>query len=362
MLFDSQIFKLQKYGGISLYFSKIIQQFIANPELGIQPIMNFKYTNNQHLSEVAPELSYSSRIEKMPYSNKYFNLSTKELTGEDFDLIHFTYYLPSKYLFFSSIPRVSTIHDFTPEILFSNYFFKKRMHYFKRSYLKNSEGIIFVSNHTLMSFEKIYPSLSLNSSRIIYHGVDNRPTSISFNPSLSDKFFLYIGNRSYYKNFNFLLESFSKLSNNSNINLYCWGGGAPSKSELNLIHSLKISEQIKFFSDINIDLPTLLSSAIALVNPSTEEGFGFTNLEAFSYGCPVICSDISIFHEILGDLATYFDPNSNASLTSRLQDFIVANRSIDRNVLISHADSFSWTKCAEDTSNFYHKVFSKCQK
>jgi glycosyltransferase involved in cell wall biosynthesis len=98
------------------------------------------------------------------------------------------------------------------------------------------------------------------------------------------------------------------------------------------------------------------------VNPSTEEGFGFTNLEAFSYGCPVICSDISIFHEILGDLAIYFDPNSNATLTSRLQDFIVANNSIDRNALISHADSFSWTKCAEDTSNFYHKVFSKYQK
>lgn len=362
VFFDSQIFDLQRYGGISLYFSKIIQQFILNPNLGIQPIIDFKHTNNQHLSHVVPELSKAADSKLGTHPNKFINLSNREFTNDEFDLIHFTYYLPSKHLFFKSIPKVSTIHDFIPETFFTHFSFKRRMHYLKKTYLKKSNGIIYVSNHTANSRKVIYPSLSINSSAIIYHGIDTQPKGLTNDQKINKTFFLFIGNRSSYKNFVFLLNSFSKLSKNLDVNLYCYGGGEPNTSELNLLNKLKIADQVKFFSDHDTELSTLLRSAVALVNPSYDEGFGFTNLEAFSYGCPVICSDIAIFHEILEDLAIYFDPTSNASLTSRLQDFVGANSPIDRNALIAHSNKFSWTNCAKDTSNFYHEVFSAYHK
>lgn len=362
VFFDSQIFDLQKYGGVSLYFSKIIQQFILNPNFGIQPIIEFKRSANQHLLHVVPELSKASSSKISIHQSKFINLSNGEFTNDNFDLIHFTYYLPSKRLFSKSIPKVSTIHDFIPETLYSNFSFKKRMHYFKKTYLKKSDGIIYVSNHTANSREVIYPSLKINSSAIIYHGIDNPPHDLFDNQKINKPFFLYIGNRSAYKNFAFLLKSFSKLSKNLNLNLYCYGGGNPKTSELNLINKLKIADQVKFFSDHDTELSTLLRSAVALINPSREEGFGFTNLEAFSYGCPVICSDIAIFHEILEDLAIYFDPTLKASLTSRLLDLIGANDSIDKEALMAHSNKFSWTNCARDTSNFYHEVFNAHNK
>ncbi|MEM7440161.1 MAG: glycosyltransferase family 1 protein [Pseudomonadota bacterium] len=51
-----------------------------------------------------------------------------------------------------------------------------------------------------------------------------------------------------------------------------------------------------------------LSSARALLFPSFAEGFGLPALEAAQMGLPVICADLPVFHEILGDYATYLDP------------------------------------------------------
>jgi glycosyltransferase involved in cell wall biosynthesis len=362
VFFDSQIFNLQQYGGISLYFSKLIQQFILNPNLNVQPIVDFKRFKNQHLAQVAPELCEGNSSIVSINPNKFINLATKELVNEKFDLVHFTFYLPSKYLFLNSAPMVTTIHDFTPEILYSQFSLKRRMHYLKKTYLKKSDGVIYVSNYTLNTRELIYPSLKVNLSTTIHHGVDT-PSDILNDDQINFRnFYLYIGNRSSYKNFTFLIQSFFELSKELDVDLYCYGGGKPSNSELNLLRELKIAERVKFFSDSEIKLSTLLRSAIALVSPSSEEGFGFTNLEAFSYGCPVICSDINIFHEILEDLAIFFEPNSNSSLTSRMREIVGKKSTVNRNALITHSSKFSWTKCAEETSNFYHKVLSNYQK
>ena len=37
--FDPQIFLFQKRGGISKYFVQLINKFVDNPDLGIQPVL-----------------------------------------------------------------------------------------------------------------------------------------------------------------------------------------------------------------------------------------------------------------------------------------------------------------------------------
>ena len=56
VLFDEQIFLLQKRGGISRYFVELIRAFATSPELGIEPILAFKATSNDFLQEIATEL------------------------------------------------------------------------------------------------------------------------------------------------------------------------------------------------------------------------------------------------------------------------------------------------------------------
>lgn len=57
------------------------------------------------------------------------------------------------------------------------------------------------------------------------------------------------------------------------------------------------------------DLFTLLKGATALVFPSFAEGFGMPPAEATLLGTPVICGDLSVYREILGDIPVYVDVN-----------------------------------------------------
>jgi len=56
-----------------------------------------------------------------------------------------------------------------------------------------------------------------------------------------------------------------------------------------------------------------------LVMPSYYEGFGLPVLEALTLGCPVICSDIPVFHELFEDHVTFFDLNSKEDLRNKIK-------------------------------------------
>lgn len=51
------------------------------------------------------------------------------------------------------------------------------------------------------------------------------------------------------------------------------------------------------------------------INPSGAEGFGISNLDAQGYGLPVMCNDLPVFHETLGDSAAYFDADDYSSFS-----------------------------------------------
>jgi len=73
-----------------------------------------------------------------------------------------------------------------------------------------------------------------------------------------------------------------------------------------------VSSYKDFISWLNFvpreDLPALVAGARALVAPSWYEGFGLTLIEAAACGTPVIASDISAHHEVMGDAALFVPP------------------------------------------------------
>lgn len=72
--------------------------------------------------------------------------------------------------------------------------------------------------------------------------------------------------------------------------------------------------QVRELPDVDdASLSAHLASARALLFPSFVEGFGLPALEAAQMGLPVICSDLPIFHEILGDYGTYLNPKDDAA-------------------------------------------------
>ena len=58
----------------------------------------------------------------------------------------------------------------------------------------------------------------------------------------------------------------------------------------------------------------LLQHASIFLAPSRGEGFDLPPLEAMACAIPVICSELPVHRELLGDDALYFDPASPAAL------------------------------------------------
>jgi glycosyltransferase involved in cell wall biosynthesis len=276
---------------------------------------------------------------------------------KDADIIHFTYYMPSKLLNNKRLIKVSTIHDFIPERHHSRTSIGRYSHFSKHQYIKKSNGLIFVSDFTKKLSYSYSENIESKPNRVIYHGVKSGAVLGKQKPKIKNNYFLYVGKRSKYKNFEFILKVFSKISKQKNIVLVCFGGGKLEKSIDQLINKYDVSQSVVFVDDNDYELENLYQNAIAFINPSQEEGFGMTNLEALSNGCPVICSDIAVFKEILGEHANYFSLNSSNSLFIQLNKFINETCSIkQREVLIKKSQEYSWSQTARFTADFYSSL------
>jgi len=82
------------------------------------------------------------------------------------------------------------------------------------------------------------------------------------------------------------------------------------------------------------------------------EGFGLPALEAAACGCPLILSDIPVFHELVGTRAIYFDPRSSDGLTDLLVRF-VSQKVSGKSESGSIDPRFNWEKLARDTLKIY---------
>jgi glycosyltransferase involved in cell wall biosynthesis len=103
------------------------------------------------------------------------------------------------------------------------------------------------------------------------------------------------------------------------------------------------------------ELAALLGGALALLQPSLEEGFGLPAAEAMAAGVPVITSRAPALLEVTGDAALHADASSSEELASAMRR--VAGDSALRALLIARgtqrAMSLTWERCAETTLTAY---------
>src|SRR6201999_3653680 len=128
-------------------------------------------------------------------------------------------------------------------------------------------------------------------------------------------YLLYVGSRSEYKNFQLLLEAFSRSGLDSDYRLMVVGGGEFSAAERARISSLGLAGRINLIPKANdATLADAYRNAALFVYPSLCEGFGFPPLEAMSLNCPVLVFRTSSLPEVCGDAAFYFDHSNPEDL------------------------------------------------
>lgn len=140
---------------------------------------------------------------------------------------------------------------------------------------------------------------------------------------LPDRYLLYLGNLEPRKNVVSLIRAFTESSAPiTGISLVLVGADSWSNEDINNAitnaHSsgVNVIQPSGHVSDN--DLPTLLSCAECLVQPSLHEGFGLPPVQALACGTPVIVSDIPVMHEVLRGCASYFDPHDVLDMTNAI--------------------------------------------
>lgn len=360
ILFNNTIFFNQRFGGISRYFVNLGKSLesIKLDYTVISPIYK-----NLYLKELKKKNIKGIFLKRYPSSifieslNSF--LENLYIEKANPDIVHDTYYSKNLYKN-SSFKKVITVHDLIYEN-FSNYFSYKIKEKLKDKKLavENSDFIICVSNTTKKQLLDIY-NIDEKKVKVIYHGADHLDDIVldNINLKIEKDFILFVGARSKYKNFSFLLEAYSRMGKIKNdLNLICFGGGDFTKEENETIGKLNIEENVKIFPNNNdTTLKYLYKNAKVLVIPSETEGFGLPILEGMRNKCNIIASDIEIFKEIGKDKIHYFENGNIDSLINELEKKIYSE---NKNLIIEaleYSKNFTWLSCAKKTFEIYSEI------
>lgn len=323
ILYDHQIFSHQRFGGVSRYFTNLINH--ADKNKNIETKLGLVTSKNEYMPKSFDFIS--KRLGKKLYK-RIISINKKKskrlLENYNYDVFHPTYYNPYFLPFLKDKPFVLTVHDMMPELFpefypsdFSDIVYKKLL-------VKKASKIIAVSNQTKNDLIKL---LSVDEKKIsvVHHCVNLKSKQIkNHNYKIPKNYLLYVGSRILYKNFTTFIKSIAPiLIKHSDLKLVLAGGGEITESEKKLICKLNLKSNIVHFKNFDDHLLSLLyTNAKAFIFPSLYEGFGIPILESFSNHCPVLLSDTPVFKEIAEDNCLYFDPKSEESIRDKIQNIL----------------------------------------
>lgn len=354
IIMDNIIFSLQRAGGISVYWYELLKRLIETDSECF-----FYESKNQNIFRQRLDLKTIQESRIPLQLLRYLPFIGNIPEGAIF---HSSYYRVP--LDTQNAALITTVHDFTYE-----YFRKglpKRVHQLQKGHaIRNSDGIICVSENTKRDLLKFYPYIDESNIQVIYNGVGEEFRKLDepqkffsqkFETLKSGKYMIFIGDRSSYKNFELTIDILKKFQE---FELVVVGGREFSEQDKKLISP--VENRIKHFRGMNGErLNLLYNNAFCLLYPSCYEGFGIPVVEAMKAGCPVIGVNTSSIPEVAGDGAVLLEKIDIESLqvaVNKLKDVNFRKNLIEKGLLQSQ--NFSWNKCFEETFKFYIKILEK---
>lgn len=360
ILFDYQIFHIQRFGGISRYFYELINQFSNDPDTVVQlPIKYSKnyYLNSSGISKGIREVDMVSPFKMKIQRSINRSFSNKNLTKVNYDLFHPTYYDSYFLKKLRNKPFILTVFDLIHEKYMPESEFIINQ---KKKLIESADKIIAISESTKRDTIDIY-KIPPEKIAVVYLGNSlNLENNGYENPFKNDgDYLLYVGSRSGYKNFGRFFLAVSRLMDKySNLKLVCAGGGKFNFGEMELIRAKRLEDRINQIDVTDQQLAILYDDALSFVFPSEYEGFGIPVLEAFACGCPTIISNSSSLPEVAGDAVSYFDPTKSESIEQAIEN-VICNRNLQkvmREKGYKRLEQFSWSKAAKETKKIYGEL------
>ncbi len=361
ILYDGQIYASQMAGGISRYFSNLINKLpnSIDPVLTTCQTPSVNYPSHSNLKTFHYQ-RFGFRPGRVSYwLEPYYFRAVNYLNT--FDVIHPTYYnlLSRQDIRQCRHPIVLSvwdmIHEIFPEQMDANCSHREM----KRKAILAAQKIICISKNTKKDLLERY-SIPEENVTVTYLASE-LDISMSYGSDSVPEcpYFLYIGMRASYKNFERLLVAFAKVISNHDDLALCVVGSPFTEDEEKLIHDLGAEDHIEHYGYVNNGhLAKLYRCSLAFIYPSLYEGFGIPPLEAMACGTVAIVAKSSSLPEVVGDAGLLFDPQSTDELVDQLR--FVLDYSTERDRLISvgqmRAKQFSWDKTVAQTVEVYRTV------
>ncbi len=359
ILYDGLIYAEQRAGGVNRYFANIIRRLPPDfhPILTTHRNHEINYPAHPNLkiyryNKFRPE-RVSFRLEKL-----YFR---RAVAASRIDIAHPTYYwlLTRRELDEYRCPVVLTVHDMIHEVFSAELDPTGRHAEAKRKALRAAQAIICVSEHTKNDLLERYPLLE--DKAVVIPQASELNESLSHGPeSVPERpYYLYVGARLGYKNFDRLLAAFARVATARPELALCVVGPALSRVEETRIAELKLTGRIETYGHIgDRHLAKLYRRSVALAYPSLYEGFGIPPVEAMACGAAVIAARAASIPEVVGDAGLLFDPYSTDDLADALA--LLFDDASERERLVARgrvrAKLFSWDRTAARTVEVYRAV------
>lgn len=364
VIYDLQAYTFGSYGGIVRMFNESISRFAAKDDFHA---LFYAPARLAGTPPAAPNIKMSAwrqlpgPLQPYALARALYKTADKlywRLKGGD--IFHPTFYPEHSDLF--RLKSVVNVYDLTHEKIdkADDMPDHNKFKQIKRNALRQADRVICISEATRNDLYRFY-DINPEIVRVVHLGYN--PTFRIMDPDKVEQiikpllknsekpFFLYIGSRQAYKNFDCLLNAYTQWHLNNDISLLVIGGGVPPPNHAEM-------KNVTFLDQVNDDeLCALYNKASFFAYPSLNEGFGIPMLEAMASNCPVCASDIPAFREVAGDTACYFDPYSFDSMISTFE------KAMDQknDAQLQHArreriTRFSWDQCAENIWHIYEEL------
>ena len=360
ILYDGQIYASQSAGGINRYFTNLINRLPGSftPAITTCQSRDVNYPSHPNLKTFFYQrFGFSPGRISYWLEKYYFRAIT---CFKSFDVFHPTYYslLTRQNFNQHKHPVVLTVYDMIHELFAAQMDASGQQAQIKKKAILSAQAVICISENTKKDLLERY-SLPEDRITVTYLASEiNASLAYGSEPVSSQPYYLYVGGRYGYKNFDRLLGAFAKVASvNSEIKL-CVVGSSFNSTEAKRITELGLTKRIEHYGCVSDrHLAKLYRCSVAFVYPSLYEGFGIPPLEAMSCGTAVIASNCSSIPEVVGDAGILFNPTSND-----LADILLylLDNPLERDRLVAkgchRAKAFSWDKTVAQTTEVYRSV------
>lgn len=308
---DNIIFALQRAGGISSVWSSVLTG-VRNAGADVRFIEYAGTEANICRSQI--EIGNDEVLLRQTAGpmRQMMRQRLEVADGEPF-IYHSSYYRTCTN---PAAVNVTTVHDFIVDLCASPFDAKGRLRaYLNRRAIGNSRHLVCVSENTRNDLLRLMPDIRANSIQVIHNGISPVFRRLDKCESKYSDCLMFVGGRQSYKNFEFAVRAVQGTP----FRLLICGKPLTSAERRLLTRCLGADMFVEKVFPSDEDLNRYYNQAMALIYPSTYEGFGLPVVEAQAAGCPVIALAASAIPEVAGDCPTLMSTLTLKAFNSKLQ-------------------------------------------